>query len=136
MGRFQIKRVYEAPEASDGFRVLVDRLWPRGMAKERAALNLWMKDIAPSTELRRWFGHDPKRWKKFQTRYRAELKEHDTDLAQLRSQARKGTVTLLFGARDIEHNEAVVLRNVLVGSANVRAPPPIGGSPRAREPRN
>jgi uncharacterized protein YeaO (DUF488 family) len=136
MGRFQIKRVYEAPEASDGFRVLVDRLWPRGMAKERAALNLWMKDIAPSTELRRWFGHDPKRWKKFQTRYRAELKEHDTDLAQLRSQARKGTVTLLFGARDIEHNEAVVLRNVLVGSTIVRAPPPIGGSPRAREPRN
>jgi uncharacterized protein YeaO (DUF488 family) len=136
MGRFQIKRVYEAPEASDGFRVLVDRLWPRGMAKERAALNLWMKDIAPSTELRRWFGHDPKRWKEFQTRYRAELKEHDTDLAQLRSQARKGTVTLLFGARDIEHNEAVVLRNVLVGSANVTAPPPIGGSPRAREPRN
>ena len=136
MGRFQIKRVYEAPEASDGFRVLVDRLWPRGMAKERAALNLWMKDMAPSTELRRWFGHDPKRWKEFQTRYRAELKEHDTDLAQLRSQARKGTVTLLFGARDIEHNEAVVLRNVLVGSAKVRAPPPIGGSPRAREPRN
>jgi uncharacterized protein YeaO (DUF488 family) len=136
MGRFQIKRVYEAPEASDGFRVLVDRLWPRGMAKERAALNLWMKDIAPSTELRRWFGHDPKRWKEFETRYRAELKEHDTDLAQLRSQARKGTVTLLFGARDIEHNEAVVLRNVLVGSANVRAPRPIGGSPRAREPRN
>jgi uncharacterized protein YeaO (DUF488 family) len=136
MGRFQIKRVYEAPEASDGFRVLVDRLWPRGMAKERAALNLWMKDIAPSTELRRWFGHDQKRWKEFQTRYRAELKEHDTDLAQLRSQARKGTVTLLFGARDIEHNEAVVLRNVLVGSANVTAPPQIGGSPRAREPRN
>jgi uncharacterized protein YeaO (DUF488 family) len=136
MGRFQIKRVYEAPEASDGFRVLVDRLWPRGMAKERAALNLWMKDIAPSTELRRWFGHDPKRWKEFETRYRAELKERDADLAQLRSQARKGTVTLLFGARDIEHNEAVVLRNVLVGSANVRAPPPIGGNPRAREPRN
>ncbi len=113
MGRIQIKRVYEAPDASDGFRVLVDRLWPRGVAKELAALDLWMKDIAPSSELRLWFGHDPKRWTEFQTRYRAELKEHDTDLAELRSQARKGTVTLLFGARDVEHNEAVVLRNVL-----------------------
>ena len=113
MGRIQIKRVYETPDASDGFRVLVDRLWPRGVAKERAALDLWMKDIAPSTELRRWFGHDPKRWTEFQTRYRAELKEHETDLAELRSRARKGTVTLLFGARDTEHNEAVVLKNVL-----------------------
>ena len=113
MGRIQIKRVYETPDASDGFRVLVDRLWPRGVAKERAALDLWMKDIAPSTELRRWFGHDPERWTEFQTRYRAELKEHETDLAELRSRARKGTVTLLFGARDTEHNEAVVLKNVL-----------------------
>lgn len=113
MGRIQIKRVYEAPEASDGFRVLVDRLWPRGVAKQRAALDLWMKDLAPSTELRRWFGHDPKRWKEFQARYRAELEQHATDLAELRSRARKGTVTLLFGARDVEHNEAVVLRDVL-----------------------
>jgi uncharacterized protein YeaO (DUF488 family) len=115
MGRIQVKRVYDVPDASDGFRVLVDRLWPRGVAKQRAALDLWMKDVAPSTELRRWFGHDPKRWKEFQTRYRAELKQHDAELAELRSRARKGTVTLLFAARDVEHNEAVVLKKVLVG---------------------
>ncbi len=113
MGSVQIKRIYEPAKASDGFRVLVDRLWPRGISKERAALNLWMKDIAPSAELRRWFGHDPKRWKEFQTRYRAELKEHQSDLAELRAQIRKGTVTLLFGARDVEHNEAVVLEKML-----------------------
>lgn len=113
MGRIQIKRVYEPAEPSDGFRVLVDRLWPRGIAKERAALDLWMKDVAPSTELRRWFAHDPKRWAEFQTRYRAELKEHASDLAELKSRARKGTVTLLFGARDVEHNEAVVLQKYL-----------------------
>jgi uncharacterized protein YeaO (DUF488 family) len=115
MGRIQVKRVYDVPDASDGFRVLVDRLWPRGVAKQRAALDLWMKDVAPSTELRRWFGHDPKRWKEFQTRYRAELEQHDAELAELRSRARKGTVTLLFAARDVEHNEAVVLKKVLVG---------------------
>jgi uncharacterized protein YeaO (DUF488 family) len=113
MGRVRIKRIYEPSEPSDGFRVLVDRLWPRGVAKERAALDLWMKEIAPSTELRRWFGHDPKRWPEFQARYRAELKDHGAELAQLRSHARKGTVTLLFGARDVEHNEAVVLREIL-----------------------
>ena len=113
MGSVQIKRVYEPAEPSDGFRVLVDRLWPRGVSKERAALALWMKEIAPSPELRIWFGHDPKRWTEFQTRYRAELKDHESDLAELRSQARKGTVTLLFGARDVEHNEAIVLRKIL-----------------------
>jgi uncharacterized protein YeaO (DUF488 family) len=115
MGRVQIRRIYEPPKPSDGFRVLVDRLWPRGVAKKRAALDLWMKEIAPSTELRRWFGHDPKRWPEFQARYRAELDDHAAELAQLRSHARKGTVTLLFGARDVEHNEAVVLREILAG---------------------
>lgn len=113
MGKIQIKRIYEPAEASDGFRVLVDRLWPRGISKERAALDLWMKDIAPSAELRLWFGHDPKRWNEFQTRYKAELKEHKSDLAELRAHARQGTVTLLFGARDVEHNEAVVLGKIL-----------------------
>jgi uncharacterized protein YeaO (DUF488 family) len=113
MGRVQIKRIYEPTEPSDGFRVLVDRLWPRGISKERAALDLWMKEIAPSPELRLWFGHDPERWTEFQSRYRAELKEHDSDIAELRSHAHKGTVTLLFGARDVEHNEAVVLKEVL-----------------------
>lgn len=114
MGRVQVKRVYEPAARSDGFRVLVDRLWPRGISKERAALDLWMKEIAPSTELRRWFGHDPKRWRQFKARYRAELREHQPQLAQLRSHARKGTVTLLFGARDLDHNEAVVLKEILV----------------------
>ena len=114
MGRVQIKRIYEPAARSDGFRVLVDRLWPRGVAMERAALDLWMKEIAPTTELRRWFGHDPKRWRQFQARYRAELHEHELELAQLRAHARKGTLTLLFGARDLEHNEAVVLKDILV----------------------
>ena len=113
MGKIQIKRIYDPPQASDGFRVLVDRLWPRGISKERAALDLWMKDIAPSDELRRWFGHDQARWKEFQTRYRAELKDHQSDLAELRAKTRKGTVTLLFGARDQDHNEAVVLAKIL-----------------------
>ncbi|KAB2940716.1 MAG: DUF488 domain-containing protein [Hyphomicrobium sp.] len=114
MGRVQIKRIYEPPTPSDGFRVLVDRLWPRGISKERAGLHLWMKTIGPSNELRRWFGHDPKRWMEFQRRYRVELHEHATELHDLRSRARKGTVTLLFGARDVEHNEAVVLRDILI----------------------
>lgn len=83
MGRVQIKRIYEPPTRSDGFRVLVDRLWPRGISKERADLDLWMKTIAPSNELRRWFGHDPKRWTEFQRRYRAELSEHATELRDL-----------------------------------------------------
>ncbi|MCZ7595855.1 MAG: DUF488 domain-containing protein [Hyphomicrobium sp.] len=115
MGRVQVKRVYEPAARSDGFRVLVDRLWPRGLTKDRAALDLWLKEIAPSTELRRWFGHDPKRWRQFQARYRAELLEHGAELALLRSRARKGPVTLLFGARDVEHNEAVVLKKMLTG---------------------
>lgn len=114
MGRVHVKRIYEPAARSDGFRVLVDRLWPRGIAKERAALDLWMKEIAPSTELRRWFGHDPKRWRQFQARYRAELHEHGPELAALRSRARKGTVTLLFGARDLVHNEAVALKEILL----------------------
>jgi uncharacterized protein YeaO (DUF488 family) len=113
MGSVRIKRIYESPDPSDGFRVLVDRLWPRGISKERAALDLWMKEIAPSAELRRWFGHDPERWTEFQVRYRAELKKHEPDLAELRAKMRKGTVTLLFGARDVEHNEAVVLQKLL-----------------------
>ena len=115
MARVQVKRIYDQPARSDGFRVLVDRIRPRGIDKQRAALDLWMKTIAPSTELRRWFGHDPKRWTQFRTRYRAELREHGPELAELRSRARKGTVTLLFGARDVEHNQAVVLKEVVTG---------------------
>jgi len=113
MAQIRVKRIYEEPNRSDGFRVLVDRLWPRGISKERAALDLWMKTVAPSTELRQWFGHDPSRWKEFAKRYRAELRGHTSELVELRSRARKAPLTLLFGARDSEHNEAVVLRAVL-----------------------
>jgi uncharacterized protein YeaO (DUF488 family) len=113
MLRLRVKRIYEPSTRADGFRVLVDRLWPRGVSKQRAALDLWMKSIAPSPELRTWFGHDPKRWKQFQARYRAELRSHKAELAELRARAHEGNVTLLFAARDVEHNEAIVLKDVL-----------------------
>jgi uncharacterized protein YeaO (DUF488 family) len=111
----RVKRVYEKPSRDDGFRVLVDRLWPRGVTKERAALSLWLKDVAPSAELRKWFGHDPARWKGFQARYRKELAGRKDALKLLRRKARERTVTLLYGARDEEHNEARVLKKVLEG---------------------
>jgi uncharacterized protein YeaO (DUF488 family) len=103
------KRVYEAPAGSDGQRILVDRLWPRGLSKRDAAVDDWMKDLAPSTELRRWFSHDPEKWPEFQRRYRKELKEHAEGLRDLTDRAAVGTVTLLYGARDEKHNEATVL---------------------------
>ena len=109
----QLKRVYEEPSPQDGARVLVDRLWPRGLTKQRAAVELWMKDLAPSTELRKWFAHDADKWKQFQTRYRKELTEKKDLLKQLRQMSRGQTVTLLYGARDEEHNEAVVLKKIL-----------------------
>ncbi len=109
----QIKRIYEAPARSDGLRVLVDRLWPRGVSKKAAALDLWVKEVAPSTELRKWFNHDPKRWADFRLRYRRELRKHAKELQALKAQAAKRRVTLLFGARDTEHNEAVVLQEAL-----------------------
>jgi uncharacterized protein YeaO (DUF488 family) len=111
----RLKRVYEKPSRDDGLRVLVDRLWPRGLTKERAALSLWLKDVAPSTELRKWFGHDPARWKGFQARYRKELSDRKEALKLLRQKASEQTVTLLYGARDDEHNEALVLKKVLEG---------------------
>jgi uncharacterized protein YeaO (DUF488 family) len=113
---FKIKRVYEPVAPEDGVRVLVDRLWPRGLAKEAAAIDLWLKDIAPSTALRQWFGHDPKRWPELKVRYREELAtpERSTALERLRALEReKGTVTLLFAARDVAHNHAVQLLEVL-----------------------
>ncbi|HEY8030975.1 MAG TPA: DUF488 family protein [Methylocella sp.] len=113
MARVQIKRIYDAPEKSDGVRVLVDRLWPRGVSKKKASLDLWMKELAPSTELRKWFNHDPERWVGFRQRYRHELRKHGNELAALKAQAAKRRVTLLFGARDTLHNEAVVLRDAL-----------------------
>lgn len=111
----RLKRVYAPASAEDGTRVLVDRLWPRGVSKARAALGSWNKDAAPSTELRQWFGHDPARWEGFRERYRAELKHNPEAVEALHTLARQGPVTLLFGARDEVHNEAVVLREVLLG---------------------
>jgi uncharacterized protein YeaO (DUF488 family) len=111
----QLKRVYAPASADDGTRVLVDRLWPRGVSKARAALASWSKDVAPSTELREWFGHEPARWEGFYERYRAELKQNPEAVEALRTLARQGPVTLLFAARDEVQNEAVVLREVLLG---------------------
>ncbi|MCC7083835.1 MAG: DUF488 domain-containing protein [Pirellulales bacterium] len=113
----QLKRVYEKPSRKDGLRVLVDRLWPRGLSKERAAVKLWMKDLAPSTELRKWFGHDPDKWKEFQRRYRKELQEKQELLHELRNRSAEQSVTLVYGARDEEHNEAIVLKKLLEGRA-------------------
>jgi len=109
-----IKRVYEPKSAGDGCRVLVDRLWPRGVNKQKAALDLWMKDIGPSTELRQWFGHDPAKWAGFQKKYREELKGKNEMLDELRNLAKdNGQLTLLYGARDQEHNEAVIIAELL-----------------------
>src|SRR5262249_41002461 len=102
----QIKRAYATPEPDDGRRILVDRLWPRGLAKAEAAIDEWAKESAPSDELRRWFGHDRAKWKEFKRRYFVELKSKEEVLAQIRDSARKGRVTLLFGASDTECNNA------------------------------
>lgn len=113
MTHIQIKRVYMQPSSDDGMRILVDRLWPRGLTKEKASVDLWLKEIAPSNELRKWFAHDPGKWEEFQTRYLAELKGNAEPLARLKQEAAKGPVTLLYGAKDEEHNEAVVLLKIL-----------------------
>jgi uncharacterized protein YeaO (DUF488 family) len=111
--KVQIKRVYEEAKEADGTRILVDRLWPRGLKKENARVDLWLKEIAPSNELRKWFGHDPERWTEFEARYREELKSRGEQLALLKKEAKKGPVTLLYGAHDEEHNQAVVLEKLL-----------------------
>jgi uncharacterized protein YeaO (DUF488 family) len=108
------KRVYEPPSPEDGSRVLVDRLWPRGLHKADAAIDCWLKEIAPSSELRRWFGHDPGRWEEFQRRYQAELSPRPELLEKLRAQAAQGTLTLVYAARDADHNHAVALRGMLL----------------------
>jgi len=108
------KRVYEPPAKEDGYRVLVDRLWPRGMKKEAAKVDLWMKDVAPSDQLRKSFHHDAIEWPMFEKRYKAELKTKRDSLAQLKKlEKEQGTLTLLFGARDPEHNQAVILAQAL-----------------------
>jgi uncharacterized protein YeaO (DUF488 family) len=109
----RLKRVYEPPAKADGHRILVDRLWPRGLSKKTAAVDEWLKEIAPSTELRRWFQHDPKKWPEFQKRYRRELRAHNAVLREIVDRATRHTVTLLYGARDESHNDAVVLAAVL-----------------------
>jgi uncharacterized protein YeaO (DUF488 family) len=110
----KIKRVYEKTTKEDGWRVLVDRLWPRGMKKEYAHVDVWMKDVAPSDALRKWFGHDPEKWSEFQKKYRSELAKKKELVAELKKMAREHeTLTLLFGAKDEEHNQAVVLAAAL-----------------------
>ena len=106
----KIKRVYEQPDKDDGRRILVDRLWPRGLTKEKASVDLWLKDIAPSTELRKWFEHDPGKWEEFKKRYLDELKGKSEQIQLLKQEMEKGTVTLVYGAKDEEHNEALALQ--------------------------
>jgi uncharacterized protein YeaO (DUF488 family) len=108
-----LKRVYEPPAASDGYRVLIDRLWPRGVSREQADLDEWDRELAPSAELRQWFGHEPSRFEEFRRRYKRELRTKRSSIAELRRRARQGTVTLVYAARDPEHNDAVVLAEVL-----------------------
>ncbi len=107
------KRAYEPVEPADGYRVLVDRLWPRGVSKQEACLDEWARELAPSPELRRWFGHDPGRFREFRRRYSAELEAEEAKLDELRRRAGTGTVTLVYGARDTRHNDAVVLAELL-----------------------
>ena len=110
----RLKRAYEPPHESDGTRILVDRLWPRGVKKVDAAIDHWAKDIAPSTKLRKWFGHDPGRWQEFRDRYAAEVEAHPEQLDKLRELARQGTITLVYSAHDQVHNDAVALREMLL----------------------
>lgn len=111
--KIQIKRIYDEVEASDGWRVLVDRLWPRGVAKEVAEIDEWVQEVTPSTELRKWYGHDPDKWKQFSAAYRAELNDKKAALAQLLARCPEPTLTLLYAAKDTAHSHAIVLKNVL-----------------------
>ncbi|MBX3235792.1 MAG: DUF488 domain-containing protein [Nitrospiraceae bacterium] len=125
-----IKRIYESPSRGDGIRVLVDRLWPRGLSKSRANVDVWLRDIAPSTDLRVWFNHDPAKWKEFCVRYRAELRLKRSLVADLRRQVEQGPVTLLYGARDERFNQAAVLAQLL----NRPKRPPTGEKARKKQP--
>jgi uncharacterized protein YeaO (DUF488 family) len=109
----RLKRAYEQAERSDGYRVLIDRIWPRGVSKEQAHLDEWARELAPSSELRLWFGHDPAKFEEFRRRYRDELAVQEEKLRELRGRAHKGTLTLIYSARDTEHNDAVVLAELL-----------------------
>lgn len=109
----KLKRAYDPPDKEDGFRVLVDRIWPRGVKKEDLALDLWLKEVAPSSPLRKWFGHDPQRWPEFCQRYEVELKEKGEATGFLKKKSDQGILTLVFSARDAEHNNAVALKKYL-----------------------
>jgi uncharacterized protein YeaO (DUF488 family) len=109
----RLKRAYEPPAPDDGYRVLVDRLWPRGVSKKAARVDLWLKEIAPSVALRKWFSHDPAKWSKFRARYSRELEQKREAVEQLMEHVRRGTVTLVYGAKDEEHNDAVALKEFL-----------------------
>ncbi|HWH62560.1 MAG TPA: DUF488 domain-containing protein [Ginsengibacter sp.] len=111
--KIKIKRVYEEPSKADGMRILVDRLWPRGLTKEKAAIDLWLKEIAPTTELRKWFAHDPKKWTEFRKKYLQELEDNEDQVSILKNYLKKGVVTIVYGAKDEEHNEAEVLKEFL-----------------------
>jgi uncharacterized protein YeaO (DUF488 family) len=118
----KIKRIYDPVSPDDGKRIYIDRLWPRGLKKSEALFDEWLKDISPSDELRKWFGHDPAKWNEFKKRYKKELEEKNELLVKLRHEAHKGTITLLYSAKDTEHNNAVTVLEVL-GSALRRSPP-------------
>jgi uncharacterized protein YeaO (DUF488 family) len=118
----QIRRAYDPPGRGDGYRVLVDRVWPRGVSKDDLDLDEWRKEIAPSTRLRKWFGHDPQRWREFQKRYFVELEGKQDSVRELMKRARQGRVTLVYGARDPEHNQAVALSAYLRARAAGRQP--------------
>lgn len=115
-----LKRVYEPAAPSDGRRILVDRLWPRGLTKRAAAVDEWLKEVAPSTELRKWFGHDPAKWPEFRRRYRRELRAHRAEVERIARLAARRRVTLVFGAKDDVHNDAVVIASVLRGKMKSR----------------
>jgi uncharacterized protein YeaO (DUF488 family) len=112
-GAIRIKRVYDAADPSDGYRVLIDHVWPRGVSRERAALDEWTRELAPSDALRRWFNHDPDRFGQFRARYRAELAQRPEQIMALRRRCEAGPVTIVYAARDTEHNNAVVLAELL-----------------------
>ena len=118
----RLKRAYENPSPLDGHRILVERLWPRGVTKERAALDLWLKEVAPSAELRRWFSHDAARWEEFRRRYREELREPPEGLERLRSLVEAGPVTFVYGSRDQEHNAALVLQDFIEDRGSEKKP--------------
>jgi uncharacterized protein YeaO (DUF488 family) len=114
----KLKRAYEEPSRDDGARILVERLWPRGLTKERAAVELWLKEVAPSPELRKWYSHDPAKWEQFQKRYWKELEDNEEAVQLLKQKGKQGTVTLVYAARDEEHNSALVLKRFLEGHAS------------------